>query len=135
MISINSIDVRKFIIAQYGVDVTHLFRDQDLMDGMISVYSKKRAADILNGIKGKNNGDPTLTAKEIMDYIFNLAGQSPRGKRFAIILLLMAKASNLISNDNYRQARELWGFNKYSPEIQKALEGEPEAKDDFKQLF
>lgn len=149
---INSLDIRKFIIAEYGVDATHLFRDMDLLDGVISQYSKKRAADILSDIVSKteakissqaNPADPqqgginkeSAIDKAVMEHIFNLASQSSRGRRFAIILLLMAKAANLITNDSYRNARELWGFKKYSPEMEQALTAPQSKRDDFTQLF
>jgi hypothetical protein len=132
---INSLEIRKYLIARFGVDVSPLFRDRDLLDGVISDYTKKKAALILSEIQSKNAHDPATMEQSTIDTIHKYYELSSRGKRFAIILLLMARTKEMISTEQYKQLRELWGYNQYAPDVEQALKKPEPVQDDFSKLY
>ena len=105
------------------------------MEGIISGYTKKKAAGILEDIKQKNAHDPAAMEKSTIETIHHFYELSNRGKRFAIILLLMARSLEMIGIDQYKHLREMWGYKEYAPDIEEALRKPEPAKDDFTQLF
>lgn len=144
MNKITALEIKKFIISHYGVDPTPLFklsqsdehiRDFDMAWAAISDYSKNRAAERLNEIVNKlRDVFPEHRQGEIVNEINTIRNMSGRGSRFAIILLMTALKMGLINKSVYKQTRESWGFNSYSPEIEMALEEPTEQKDDFQLL-
>lgn len=134
MNKINAFEINKYIIAKFGVDALPLFRDRDLLEGVISGYTKKKAAAVLSDIELRHGHTKETMEHAVANTIHKYYELSSRGKRFAIILLLMAKSKDMISSSMYKKLREMWGYSEYTPDIEEALK-EPEVhEDDFNKL-
>jgi len=113
---INPLEIKKYIIATFGVDPTPLMDIYD-DDDMRSSELKRRkqiAIKMIDDFKNKYNqsegrarGMPLedFVIKEIED-IYNL----PRNKRKAELLLRAAVSLKIINADKYFATRAKWGY-------------------------
>jgi hypothetical protein len=127
----------KFIQAEYGVNVSPLFKDVDILMNAIPQYSRDRAINTLKDITEeatRNSQNPEdVIAQKI--YEMNYSGYV-RQKRLALLVLLMAKSQKLVSPEKYIEIRKRLGFQETSTELEGMLEKDRvNNRNDFDELL
>ena len=129
-------EMLKFIQAQYGVDVSPLFKDVDIIMNAIPQYTRNRADEALKVIVEEANRSAQVPEEAIAQKVYEMTYSGyVRQKRLALLILLMAKAKNLISSSKYMEIRKRLGYEETNAELEGMLQKEKtESRDDFSLL-
>lgn len=131
---INSLEIKKYIIAKFGVDPTPIFEDK-FISRRNDQNSAKRAWLYLQELKAKYDQSSGLSLEQYISQQIKEVYERSRGKRFATYLLRVAKANKLIGPETYKQIRESWGFTEYDEDIENGLKQAEERPDPFDLLI
>lgn len=124
---INSLEIKKYIISKFGVDPTPIFDDKYLQEALAGEFSRNRAFMYLKELKATWDQNSGLTLEQFVASKIKELYEGGRSKRFAIILLLVAKAQRLVGPQVYKQLRELMGAKKTDEDLENRLkETEPQ---------
>ena len=111
-------EMLKFIQAQYGVDVSPLFKDVDIIMNAIPQYTRNRADEALKVIVEEANRSAQVPEEAIAQKVYEMTYSGyVRQKRLALLILLMAKAKNLISSSKYMEIRKRLGYEETNAEL------------------
>jgi len=133
--SVNN-ELIKSIKAEYGVDVSPLFKDVDIVMNAIPQYSKDRASSRLEDILKEAKKRRQPVEETIIRNIYTMSySRYVREQRLALLVLLTAKAKKLISTERYIEVRKRLGYQDENEELGSMLEKERAVgRDDFAKI-
>ena len=133
--SVNN-ELIKSIKAEYGVDVSPLFKDVDIVMNAIPQYSKDRASSRLEDILKEAKKRRQPVEETIIRNIYTMSySRYVREQRLALLVLLTAKAKKLISTERYIEVRKRLGYQDENEELGSMLEKERAVgRDDFTKI-
>jgi len=129
-------DLIKSIKAEYGVDVSPLFKDVDIVMNAIPQYAKDRAGNRLQEILKEAKKRRQPIEETIVRNIYTMSySRYVREQRLALLILLTAKAKKLISTERYIEVRKRLGYQDENEELGNMLEKERAVgRDDFAKI-